>query len=340
VHRRTLVRLVRRALLLLVRGISPAATARRTGCQPAPPRVRPPRRPRAKGPQARTARAKSPPESNKRPLRRAHAVLVLGRLVRAGTRSLPGLPPVRSRPPAGDRAEPQLLRRRSKSISRGPRSSRNTSRGHRLRRNRGRPRGRRRRLSRGRCHRRRLSRGRCHRRRLSRGRCHRRRLSRGRCPPRRLSRGRCPPRRLSHDRNRRPAAKLGALLRRRSRVLHLRRPQGLPIRSRPLVPYPYGPYGIRRRLQHPSNPFGAAWGLAGRPSLPRPTRRLSLSNSNPRHPSRSRCQPHPVRRLGRLPRQVQSLRQDGKLVLRSNSARRPETSPALRPVQGPRWPLV
>jgi hypothetical protein len=320
VHRRVLVRLVRRALLLLVRGISPAATARRTGCQLAPPRVRPPRRPRAKGPQARTARAKSPPESNERPLRRAHAVLVLGRLVRAGTRSLPGLPPVRSRPPAGDRAEPQLLRRRSKSISRGPRSSRNTSRGHRLRRNRGRPRGRRRRLSRGRCHRRRLSRGRCH---------------RGR-----LSRGRCPPRRLSHDRNRRPAAKLGALLRRRSRVLHLRRPQGLPIRSRPLVPYPYGPYGIRRRLQHPSNPFGAAWGLAGRPSLPRPTRRLSLSNSNPRHPSPSRCQPHPVGRLGRLPRQVQSLRQDGKLVLRSNSARRPETSPALRPVQGPRWPLV
>lgn len=253
-HRRTPVRLVRRALLLLVRGISPAATARRTGCQPAPPRVRPPRRPRAKGPQARTARAKSPPESNERPLRRAHAVLVLGRLVRAGTRSLPGLPPVRSRPPAGDRAEPQLLRRRSKSISRGPRSSRNTSRGHRLRRNRGRPRGR------------------------------RRRLSRGRCPCRRLSRGRCPCRRLSHGCNRRPAAKLGALLRQRSRVLRLRRPQGLPIRSRPLVPYPYGPYGIRRRLQHPSNPFGAAWGLAGRPSLPRPTRRLSLSNSNPRHP--------------------------------------------------------
>ena len=58
---------LRRARLLLVREINLAATARRTGRQQALPTIRPPRRPRLKSPRARTARAKSPPESNERP---------------------------------------------------------------------------------------------------------------------------------------------------------------------------------------------------------------------------------------------------------------------------------
>jgi hypothetical protein len=267
VHRRAPVRLVRRARVLLVRGINPAATARRTGRQPAPARVRLARSPRSKHPRARTAKA----------------------------RSLPELPPVRSRPPADVRGDPRVLRRPSRSISRGRRSSRNTSRPHPPRRNKGRPKGRRRRLSRSRCLR----------------------------------------RRLSHDRNRSPEAKPGALPRQRSRVLLLRRLQGLHINSRPLGPYPYG---IRRLLQHRSNPFGAAWGLAGRPSLLQEARLLSLCNSNPRRPLRSRRQSHQVERLGRLPRQVQSLRQDRRRVRRSSSARRLETSLVARQVRGPRWP--
>jgi hypothetical protein len=306
VHRRAPVRLVRRARLLLVRGISPAATARRIARQPPLPRIRPPRR--AKSPRAQTARAKIPQESNERPLLRAPALLVLGRLVQAGARNLPELPPVRSRPPAGVQAGPRIHHRLSRSTSQGRRSSRNTSPGHRPRRDRGRPRGRRRRLSRSRCHRSRLSRSRCH----------RSRLSRSRCPHRRLSRSRCPHRRLSHDRSRRPAAKLRALRRQCSRVLHLRRAKGLRIHSRSLGPYPYG---IRRRLQHPSNPFGADWGLAGRPSILRQTRLLRLSSSNRGPLSRSRRQPHPVGRLGRLLRQVQSLRQDRRRVRPSSSAR-------------------
>jgi len=298
VHRRAPVRLVRRARLLLVRGISPAATARRIARQPPLPRIRPPRRPRAESPRAQTARAKSPRESNERPVLRAPALLVLGRLVKAGVRNLPELPPVRSRPPAGVQAGPRIHHRLSRSTSQGRRSSRNTSPGHRPRRDRGRPRGRRRRLSRSRRH--------------------RSRLSRSRCPHRRLSRSRCPHRRLSHDRSRRPAAKLRALRRQCSRVLHLRRAKGLRIHSRSLGPYPYG---IRRRLQHPSNPFGADWGLAGRPSLLRQTRLLRLSNSNRGPLSRSRRQAHPVGRLGRLLRQVQSLRQDRRRVRPSSSAR-------------------
>jgi hypothetical protein len=276
VHRRAPVRLVRRARLLLVRGISPAATARRIARQPPLPRIRPPRR--AKSPRAQTARAKTPQESNERPLLRAPALLVLGRLVQAGARNLPELPPVRSRPPAGVQAGPRIHHRLSRSTSQGRRSSRNTSPGHRPRRDRGRPRGRRRRLSRSRCHR----------------------------------------SRLSHDRSRRPAAKLRALRRQCSRVLHLRRAKGLRIHSRSLGPYPYG---IRRRLQHPSNPFGADWGLAGRPSILRQTRLLRLSSSNRGPLSRSRRQPHPVGRLGRLLRQVQSLRQDRRRVRPSSSAR-------------------
>jgi hypothetical protein len=314
VHRRAPVRLVRRARLLLVRGISQAATARRIARQPPLPRIRPPRRPRAKSPRAQTARAKIPRESNERPLLRAPALLVLGRLVKAGARNLPELPPVRSRPPAGVQAGPRIHHRLSRSNSQGRRSSRNTSPGHRPRRDR----GRRRRLSRSRCPHRRLSRSRCPHRRLSRSRCPHRRLSRSRCPHRRLSRSRCPHRRLSHDRSRRPAAKLRAPRRQCSRVLHLRRAKELRIHSRPLGPYPYG---IRRRLQHPSNPFGADWGLAGRPSLLRQTRLLRLSNSNRGPLSRSRRQPHPVGRLGRLLRQVQSLRQDRRRVRPSSSAR-------------------
>jgi hypothetical protein len=172
VHRRVPVRLVRRAPVHLVRGISPAATAHRTGRQPALPRVRPAGSPRSKSPRARTARA----------------------------RNLPELPTVRSRPPGGDRAEPRVLRRPSRSISRGRRSSRNTSRPHLPRRNRGRPKGRR----------------------------------------RRLSRSRCPLCRLSHGRNRSPEAKPRALPRQPSCVLHLSRPQGLHINCRPLGPYRCG----------------------------------------------------------------------------------------------------
>ena len=50
---------------------------------------------------------------------------------------------------------------------------------------------------------------------------------------------------------------------RRSRVLRRRRPKGLPVPGRPLVPYPYG---IRRRRQHLNKASGRGWGLAGRPN--------------------------------------------------------------------------
>ena len=83
--------------------------------------------------------------------------------------------------------------------------------------------------------------------------------------PDRHSRSRCPRRRLSHDRNRRPAAKLRALPLQRSRVLHLRRPQGLPMHSRPLVPYPYG---IRRRFQQPKQSVWARLGFGRKAEQP------------------------------------------------------------------------
>lgn len=268
-HRRVPVRLVRRAPIHLVRGISPAATARRTGRHPALPRVRLARSPRSKSPRARTARASG----------------------------LPELPTVRSRPAAGDRAEPRVLRRASRSISRVRRSSRNTSRRHLPRRNRGRPKGRR----------------------------------------RRLSRSRCPLRRLSHDPNRRPEAKPRALPRQPSCVLHLSRRQGLRINCIPLGPYRCG---IRRLLQHRSNPSGDASGLAGRQSLLRCTRLLRLSSSNPGRPSRSRREPHRVGLPRRLLRQVQSHRQDRRRVRRSSSARCMETSLVARQVRGLRWPLA
>ena len=332
-HRKAPVRLVRRARALLVRGISLAATALRIGRRPpAPPRIRPPRKPRVKSPPDRTGRAKSPPESSERPTLRA--LLVLG-LVRSGARSHLGQQTVRRLLSAGDRADPRILRRPSRSISRGSQSSRNTSRGHRPRRNRGRSRRRLRRLSRSKCLRSRLSRRRCPRSRLSRSKCLRRRPSRSKCPRSRLSRSRClrrrpsrskcPRSRLSHDRSRRPEAKLRALPLQRSLILHLRRRRGLPVHSRALGPYPYG---IRRRRQHPSNPSWPVWGSAERPSRLRQTRLLrqpssSLSNSNPRGPSRSRRQPHPVGRPRRLLRQVQSLRPDRRLVRQFSSARRP-----------------
>jgi hypothetical protein len=290
VHRRAPVRPVRRARVLQVSGISPRATARRTGRQPAPPAIRPPRMPRAKSPPARTARAKNPMASNERPLLPAPAPLVLGRLVRAGAHNLPEPPPARNRPPVGDRAVPRILRR----------PSRNTSRRNRPSRNRGLCRGRR----------------------------------------RRLSRSRCRPRSLSHDR--RPAARPRALQPRRSRVRQLRRIQ-LPMHSRPQVPYQYG---IRRSSRHPSNPCCRASGLAGRPSLLRETRLLSLPSSNPLRPSRSRRPPHPVGRPGRLwpdrspVRRPSSARcRETSPVRRPSSARRRETSPVPRLVRGPRWLL-
>jgi hypothetical protein len=184
VHRRAPVRLVRKALVHLVRGISPAATAHRTGRQPALPRVRLAQSPRSKSPRARTARA----------------------------RNLPELPTVRSRPPAGDRAEPRVLRRPSRSISRGRRSSRNTSQRHPPRRNRGRPKGRR----------------------------------------RQLSQSRRPLRRLSHDRNRSPEAKPRTPPRQPSCVLHLSRRQGLHINCGPLGPYLCGIRRLLQHRNNPS----------------------------------------------------------------------------------------
>jgi hypothetical protein len=126
VCRRAPVRLARRARILLVRGISPEATVRRTRPPPALPTICPPRRPRAKSPRARTGRAKTPVGSRERPHLWAPP-LALERLGRAGARSPPGMPPARSRTP-GVRVGRRALGRPSRSSRRCNRPSRGNRR--------------------------------------------------------------------------------------------------------------------------------------------------------------------------------------------------------------------
>ena len=88
------------------------------------------------------------------------------------------------------------------------------------------------------------------------------------------------------------------------------------------------------------NHVGARLGFGRKADQPEPNPTAQPGQQQAARSPRSRRQPHLVGRPRRVLRQVQCLRGDRRLVRRSSSARRLETSPAIQPARGPRWPLV